>query len=246
MAYEHWRLVLALCMGSIGCDAQGSEAYLGEPLLQLHGKAVVTTATGGEAVEPALCFRKAAPMRLPESAAHLPDAIREAIPRSIELDEALQEISDEAALWSAGQLVEIVEVESVGRFPTEFNIEAYLPPSDDFIQPLFEGEPPVAEGFLCAVREGHPRVVNKPHMEQGTRCEGEGPCKLSYVLMSYDSDAYYIESYDCPSANSPSSECERTTQGDEARASARTLPFELRSAWASIFEQDCEKVRVNV
>lgn len=157
-------------------------------------------------------------MLLPDSADALPRGVREAMSLGLELGKELNAVADEAAMWMPGQLTEIVPVESVGRFPAEFNIATYLPPSDAFVAPLFAGEPPVAEGSLCAVRDGHPHVVNKPYAMQGTRCENEeeGPCDLHFAFLSYDSDAFYLESLHCPSAQSRSEECERTTQGDAA------------------------------
>ena len=209
-------LASALSASSFGCAAQGSEDYLGEPLLELHGSAIITGETGGEAVAPALCFTKGAPMLLPDSADHLPADIRDVMKRPIDVGKALNAVSDEVGLWTGAQLTEIVPVESVGHFPAEFNIAAYLPPSDAFVAPLFEGEPPVAEGTLCAVREGHPDVVNKPYMLQGSRCENgeEGQCDFHWAFLSYDDDAYYVESLHCPSIESSSDECERTSQGD--------------------------------
>jgi hypothetical protein len=211
-------LQLALSAGLAGCEAQASEAYLGEPLLQLHGSAVITSETGGEAVAPALCFSKGGPSLLPDSAQSLPEEVREALAGTIEAGEELNANADTVGVWLPGNIVEIVEVESVGQFPADFNIEAYLPPSDELVQPIFEGEPPLAQGFLCAVREGHPDVVHAPQILPATNCESgeEGPCDRYYVFLSHDSDAYFAETFHCPSAHSPSSECERTTYGEIA------------------------------
>jgi hypothetical protein len=211
------RIAGALGACTLGCEAQASEEYLGEPLLQLHGSAVITEETGGEAVSPALCFQKGGPTLLPDSIDLLPAEIREALELAIHVGKELNAVADRAAVWQEAQLTEIVEVESVGRFPAEFNVKAYLPPSDAFVQPLFSGEPAIATGFLCAVRDGHPDIVHKPVAIQATECKNEqGPCDLHYAFLSQGEAAYFVESYHCPAASSRSPECERTTQGDIA------------------------------
>jgi hypothetical protein len=42
-----------------GCGAQAGEDYPGDPLLEIRGDVVVAALTGGQPVEPALCFRRA-------------------------------------------------------------------------------------------------------------------------------------------------------------------------------------------
>jgi hypothetical protein len=204
-----------LCACAAGCEAQAGEGYLGEPLLELHGSAIVTAETGGEAVSPALCFLKRAPLLLPPSVESLPEDVRQVLAEPIAFGLASNAVADEAA-FVAPRLVEIVDVESVGHFPAEFNVEAYLPPSDEFTQPLFAGEPPIAEGYLCAVREGHPDVVNRPDSLFAQRCENgnDGPCETHRAFLSRDSDAYFLETSRCPTSNALSDECERTTRGD--------------------------------
>jgi hypothetical protein len=212
------RLAGALSACAFGCEAQASEGYWGEPLLELHGSAIITEETGGETVTPALCFQKGGPMLLPDSVELLPAELRETLAGAIDFGEKLNAVSDRAAIWLGSQITEIVEVESIGRFPAEFNVRAYLPPSDDFVQPLFSGEPAVATGFLCAVRDGHPDIVHMPASIQGTACENEqeGPCVMHFALLSHDEDAYFVETFHCPASSSPTAECERTTQGDIA------------------------------
>jgi hypothetical protein len=41
---------------------------------------------------------------------------------------------------------------------------------------------------------------------------------MNFVHLSHDTDAYFAETFHCPTPDSPGSECERTTQGDSAVA----------------------------
>jgi len=154
-------------------------------------------------------------MLVPDSVELLPPDLRAALSDVLELNEALTAVADEAVLWGP-QFTEIVPVQSVGHFPAEFNIEAYKAPSGEFVRPLFAGEPPVAEGFLCAVRAGHPDVVSRPLTVLDQQClrAAEGPCDRHYGFFSSDVDAYFVESFRCPSRGSASDECERSTRGD--------------------------------
>lgn len=213
--YVAIQLLLCASAGLVACDQQATEQYLGEPLLRLQGTASIAVETGGRAVTPALCFSKRDQYRMPASFEKLPAEVREAFSSDILANPEYAELIDEAALWLPASQREIVEVETVGEFPAAFKIAAYVPPGDDFVLPAFQGEPPAAEGRLCAVRTEHPHVVHRPvFLNQHPNNDGSTAYR---AFLDADSDAFHLETWHCPSE--PGAECVlESTEGDDSLA----------------------------
>jgi hypothetical protein len=118
------------------------------------------------------------------------------------------------ALWSVAA-VTILEVESRGQFPSEFDVAVYLPPPAEVIRPLFSGEPRAARGSVCAVREGHPDHVSYPLRElQDCDPQPGEPCSKRLLWASPSTHRYFVEQYECPDRESLKQECTRDTEGD--------------------------------
>lgn len=186
------------------CQAIGSEDYLGEPLLQFHGQAIVNEPTGGVALRPALCF---------DGTEHTTGELdTDFIPK-----EALKGFEGLTLSEYDRPYTTIVEVESDGEFPSDFSVSAYLPPPQSSIESAFNGEPRSALGSICAVREDHPEVAYMPFGAANTTCKPDetGPCNVSFLYLRPGTERYYVESYDCASRETKLEDCELQTWGDD-------------------------------
>lgn len=194
---------VSLGLSLASCQAIGSEQYLGEPLLQFHGQAIVTEQTGGAALRPALCFDG----EERETGVLDTDFIPE---------EALKGFEGITLFLDRRPYQRIVEVESVGEFPSDFSVSAYLPPPASSIEAAFQGEPRSASGSICAVREDHSDVAYMADSVVNTTCkpDADGPCNVSWLWVQRESERYYVESYDCPDSQTALEECKLKTWGD--------------------------------
>lgn len=190
-------LLLGWC--SIGCEAQATAQYDGEPLLRLSGEADVEVSTGGLPVLPALCFFESSHHYKTITTADLPPQAGVEAPPGI--------------AWVDNRAT-IVEVDSVGEFPAQFNVAVYTPPPDSVLKPLFSGEPRSADGAVCAVKAEHPDVVNMPVIINQPCAADDAPCERWTLWSFLDSQRFYKAVYQCPDANSPKDDCSMSTLGD--------------------------------
>jgi hypothetical protein len=197
-------VVNALWLASACGDQAGSD-YLGEPLLRMRGQVVLSALTGAREVEPALCFFGAdQPVPPTFDAAKLPPDVA-----------AELEIGGRSTVLAINKAAtHIVDVESRGKFPAQFDVGVYLPPPSEALSLAFhDGEPRWATGVVCAVASEHP-AVTFPLATGGYLMEG----KARYVLVSELTPRFYFEARDCttpernPTRDNPN--CTTRTQGD--------------------------------
>ena len=192
------------------CGQQAGQDYAGEPLLRLRGQAVVSALTGGQPVEPALCFFLADGPKAPQ----------------LDLDVLPAELR--AGLMYEGQSViempmaagdrlatHILDVESRGEFPAQFDVDVYQPPpSAGLSAPHIAGEPRWALGSVCAVTTDH-AAVTFPFAHGGQ--SDSTSARFDYAVLSLSEPRFYYERYDCPPGTLPQfamSECTKTSAGD--------------------------------
>ena len=204
---------LALSGHIAGCDAQATAEYQGEALLELKGQAIVETPTGGLPVQPALCFLG--------RDYHFETVTSEDLPPQVA----------DAFMWNLAwpiNRMHILDVDSVGQFPANFNIAVREPPPDAAVRAPFAGEPASAAGTVCAVRADHPDVVYPPLMERQSCEDGAEPCQRRHVYASLITGRYFVESFECPDSETPRESCARSSEGD---AALEREVFEFVAGW---------------
>jgi hypothetical protein len=172
------------------CGSQAGEDYLGEPLLSMHGQAILSGGVAAsEPIVPALCIyegrKTGAPVRylpvdqLPvELRAHFAD-------REFWIDEQVQ--------------IHIVEAVSKGRFPAEFDIEVFSPPPTAAFEPLWTGTTNHAYGYACAVAQNHPASTTMIQVYTShdlVRPTPDAPCTIRR-LWYVSPESFYTEEYSC-------------------------------------------------
>jgi hypothetical protein len=205
---------LAIALALAGCESQAGTDYKGEALLRLEGQVTLTMDTGGEPMSPALCYAPRLFLgsffprqeKTPLTAADFPS-------------DAWSDFHDGTSVryWSPRTSdYQLVDVESSGKFPAEFNIAVYEAPPDAALQPVFGGEPRIGRASVCAVRDGHRLDGAFPFFDKADHCsDGDGPCQHQFLWLQRDSKRSYIETYDCPQADIARADCKLTTEGDE-------------------------------
>jgi hypothetical protein len=194
------------CAAGAGCGPAASDEYLGEPMLSVRGDVVLEALTGGAAVEPALCFGQF-------------PAVAEAEPFTVtNAPSSVAQHFDGVSLSGLG-VTHIVDVESRGEFPSEFNVEVYEPPPDSVLSRYFAGEPRMTRmaGTLCAVTEER-SPVSRQVVSLGTNtCSEPGtPCSYSWLSISQDNERQYLETLDCAGSDSVLDDCSLSAEGDPA------------------------------
>jgi hypothetical protein len=202
------------------CGQQAGEDYRGEPLMHLSGQVVVSALTGGQAIAPALCFFMAdQPIAPAFDGKQFPADIRAELTLRSEPpypDQFIVEALNKRA-------THILDVESRGKFPAQFDVDVYLPPpSDGLSAPAVAGESRWAQGFVCAVAADH-RAVTFPLAFGGLSDSPTGAFR--YAIASLETPRYYYERYECATGTLPQAMtgCKKTTSGDS------TLAFEFQS-----------------
>jgi hypothetical protein len=187
------RLLLGLAIAIAGCGSQAGGNYMGEPMLSMRVQATVSALTDGQAMVPALCFFNVPGPVAPFDTNKLPADVR-------------PDLAYESGLFSAFPFgnppqtgTSILDVESRGQFPSEFDIDVYLPPAEAAVTaPLFPDEPRSASGYICAVRAGHLALTHALKQFQIDHCDGT--CFRELIFASYDTPRFEVERYDCPTA----------------------------------------------
>jgi hypothetical protein len=218
----------ALCVSMLvlaACGQQAGGDYRGEPLLRMRGQAVVSALTGGQAIEPALCFFLADLPKAPVFDLNkIPAAIRE---RLTYQGESLIEVPQHR---HGRMATHILDVESRGSFPAQFDVDVYLPPpSSGLSSPVLPGEPRWAAGFVCAVPAEHPAVTFAFAQGGGGSADGS---RFDYVIASLTTPRFYYEAYECPVGTLPQlakSVCNKTSAGDPSLAYEFPTLEEFRS-----------------
>ena len=207
-------ILLAACGQQVGND------YRGEPLMHLHGQAVVSALTGGQAIEPALCFFMAdRPLAPAFDGSQFPANIRAELTLPSEPpyeDQLIVQALNKRA-------THILDVESRGEFPAQFDVDVYLPPPTGGLSvPSVAGESRWAQGFVCAVSAEH-AAVTFPLASGGLSDSTTGDFR--FAIASIDTPRYYYEHYTCPAGTLPQAMtgCQKTTAGDS------TLGYEFPS-----------------
>ena len=196
------------------CGQQAGQEYEGEPLLRLRGQAVVSALTGGQPIEPALCFFLADLPKAPQLDLDvLPADVRATLTYDGQsLIEPPMSLGDRLA-------THILDVQSRGEFPAQFDVDVYQPPPAGALSaPLVAGEPRWAQGTVCAVTSDH-AAVTFPFAHGGLGDPAMG--RYDYAIVSLDQPRFYYEHYDCPPGTLPqfaSTECTKTTAGDASMA----------------------------
>jgi hypothetical protein len=207
----------ALCVGMLvlaACGQQAGGDYRGEPLLRMRGQAVVSALTGGQAIEPALCFFLA---DLPQAPVFDPNKLPAAILEHLTIGG--ESIIDVPAHRHGRMATHILDVESRGTFPAQFDVDVYLPPpSSGLSSPSLAGEPRWAAGFVCAVPADHPAVTFP--FAHGGKGNVDGS-RFDYAVASLTTPRFYHEAYECPVGTLPQfvkSVCSKTSAGDPSLA----------------------------
>lgn len=203
-----WILMLAACGQQAGSD------YRGEPLLHMRGQAVVSALTGGQAIKPALCFFAT---DLPKAPVFDPNKLPAAILERLTLG---GESAIQVPQHRNGRMAtHILDVESRGTFPAQFDVEVYLPPpSSGLSSPSLAGEPRWGAGFVCAVPADHPAVTFP--FAHGGMVSADG-IHMNYAIVSLTTPRFYYEDYECPVGTLPQlakSVCKKTSAGDPSLA----------------------------
>lgn len=194
------------------CGQQAGGDYRGEPLLHMRGQAVVSALTGGQPIEPALCFFGADLPTSPEFDLNkLPPEIREKLTfMGSSLVEAPANVNDKHGLAT-----HILGLESRGEFPAQFDVEVYLPPpSAGLSRAWVAGEPRWARGSICAVPTDHP-AVTFPFASGGIVDTVDG--QMHFAVVSLLTPRFYYEAYACPPGTLPQfakDECTKTSAGE--------------------------------
>ena len=207
LAYGALGTLLTVAGASAGCGQQAGADYLGQPLLSMHGQATVSALTGGQAVVPALCFVTEGPAPAPLDFNKLPADIR--------MDLANAEANGGVAFFPAfapPSAMHILDVQSHGEFPAQFDIDVYLPPVDAALSdPLFDGEPRSALGSVCAVTMDHAAVTHTLASGVLASCD-DTTCYRDQLIESYDTPRFYSERYTSPASKPDDSS--KVTEGD--------------------------------
>jgi hypothetical protein len=187
-----------------GCGQQAGQDYRGEPLLRMRGQATVSALTGGQAIVPALCFFGADSPDPPAwDPTKLPADLGDGPPDS------------PLPLGIEPSTTHVLDVESNGQFPAQFDLDVYQPPPSAALSLGFgEGEPRWASGYVCAVSEPHP-ATTYPLATGGSTTESEtGSYRKQMILASQTSNRFYVEDYDCPTAYTLLADCTKAVRGD--------------------------------
>jgi hypothetical protein len=202
----------------VGCGAQAGGDYMGEPLLSMRIQATVSALTDGQAMVQALCFFGVPGTAAPFDPNKLPPSVRSDLAYSFANFPGFPPDPPQGG-------ISILDVQSQGHFPAEFEVEVYQPPADAAATAIFDGEPRAATGNICAVRAGHLALTHPLKQKLIAHCDQT--CFRESVFVSYDTPRFYVERYDCPTATTDAdlatidlATCTKTTQGDT------TLPFE--------------------
>lgn len=194
------------------CGQQAGDDYRGEPLLRMRGQAVVSALTGGQAVEPALCFFAADE---PVPPAFDPNTL----PPDIRAELSAAGFLEVEVINKQRAATHILDVESRGEFPAQFDVDVYLPPPDIGLSaPWVAGETRFARGMVCAVPTEHPAVSFR--LASGGHADtviGE----FRYAIASTQTPRFYYEAYDCPPGTLPqfaTTECTKSSAGDPSLA----------------------------
>ena len=172
------------------------------PLLRMRGSVTVDALTAAADSVPALCFERVIWDRTLDDV-DIPDS----------LAEDFTPIN-----WSGpGIEARIVDVETHGRFPAEFDVDVYVPPLSAALKALAPGEPPSAFGTVCAVRPQHPALVQGTQTASNWACDVAPPyaCKGHVMRALQDGSRYFSKRITCASTPDPTT-CESTTEGDES------------------------------
>ena len=189
--------IAASMLGTLACGSQASESYAGEPLLRMSGSVSVNALSVAADAVPALCFSQTVwdrPWRI------------DLLPQPIRGDYA------NSGHGLTSSVSNIVDVETRGRFPAEFDVELYVPPPPAALTPLAPGEPPSALARVCAVATEHPAVAQEI-MTMGANGLNTRPpydSVQSALRMTRDGQRYYSKRIACASKDN----CEETTSGD--------------------------------
>lgn len=214
-----------LCAGLLllaACGQQAGDDYRGEPLLHLRGQAVVSALTGGQTIQPALCFFYA-------DGPEAPEFDPTTLPPEIRAELTLGGVSVVEVFQRKRAATHILDVESRGEFPAQFDVEVYLPPPAAGLSAAWvAGEPRWAKGRVCAVAADHP-AVTFPLAMGGFSDPMAG--EFHYAVASLLTPRFYYEAYDCPPGTLPqfaSTECTKSSAGDPSLAFEAPI-VELRS-----------------
>jgi hypothetical protein len=193
----------ALSLGLLlaaGCGTQAGDGYLGEPMLRMQGHVTVDALNAASASVPALCFREL--------------TFDPALLRRDRLPAELQADLINSDWGGAGANAHIVDVETRGQFPAEFDVDVYVPPPPAAVKAEFTGEPRAAFGQVCAVAQDHPAVAQSLLNLTVTRPADDGSYSILEMRISRDGSHFYGEQIDCLGPNTPVADCEKKTYGD--------------------------------
>ncbi|HEX7480169.1 MAG TPA: hypothetical protein VF331_20385 [Polyangiales bacterium] len=150
-----------------------------------------------------------------------------------------------ALAFENGQGLDFTEVEVSGKFPADFTISVFDPPSASALRAwsAFEDEPKMAFGYITAVSATHPAHVALVHEgSSGSSCADPGAaghgggdagsqaqCTQS-SWCTWDQSQCYMETTTCPDAQSPPPACTTTHSGDPALKNSSRDYFAGRSS----------------
>lgn len=216
----------SLLIALAACGQQAGDDYRGEPLLRMRGQAVVSALTGGQAIEPALCFYQADAPKPP------PFELTSKVPAEIAAKLMHDGEPDIEAPNRAHTATHILAVESRGEFPAQFDIDVYVPPPAlGLSAPWVAGEPRWAAGQVCAVAKDH-EAVTFPLAWGGHSDPSTG--EFTIAIVSQLHSRFYLESYECADgamAQNSATDCTRVREGDPSFAYEFQAQEHLDSEW---------------
>lgn len=120
-------------------------------------------------------------------------------------------------------LIQILDVDVEGKFPSDFRLDVYSHPSDDALvqhEDFGDDEPRVAMGHITAVTDNHPGTFEffpAPYVGHGpSRCDANGTCRWTIKTCSDETETRcYTQTFTCPSG-AEESECDVEGEGDSS------------------------------
>jgi hypothetical protein len=142
-------------------------------------------------------------------------------PSVLELDvfpEEIQGAFKQSITSAPSSRVHIVDAHAIGKFPAEFKVDVYKPPSEAVLAAKFGGEPRVAQGLVCAVQAEHEPIAQWIGSTGHFLCDQpfpDGHCSFAQARRTQDGARIFYETRECPSFSAPSEQCEVVRGGDE-------------------------------
>jgi hypothetical protein len=201
---------VVLGAAALGCGTQASEDFPGAVLLQLQGRVTVDPVAAASDSIPALCFTQFT------AATDKPaDRLPESVLMGFEYD----------LRSNRTQVAHIVDVESRGHFPAEFDVNVYTPPPPEALERLTPEEPLAGFGMVCAVSAMHKPLAQSLNGGSRFMCDisdgsGAQPCNTPgtpvtgrLLSTTQDGSRYYLKTWDCEDGSDLDT-CDITADGD--------------------------------